>query len=214
MLAATGTRGVDGVLADLGVSSMQLDDAGARIQLSARPGRWTCGWTRRRGTTLAERLADVDEAALADVIWRFGEERHSRRVARAILAARDRGDLTDTAALAAVVRRAVGGRGWQRIDPGDAHVSGAADLGERRARRPRAVRRRRARRAGAGRPAGGHRVSLARGSRREAHDSGAWRTSDPAARLLTQAADRAGEDECARNPRARSARLRVLEKVA
>ena len=44
---------------------------------------------RSRGETLAERLASVDEATLADVIWRFGEERHSRRVARAIVAARD-----------------------------------------------------------------------------------------------------------------------------
>ena len=55
--------------------------------------------------------------ALADVIWRYGEERRSRRVARAIVAARDRHELTDTVALASVVRRAAGGGTWQRIDP-------------------------------------------------------------------------------------------------
>ena len=69
------------------------------------------------GLTLAERLAGVDDVTLADVIWRFGEERRSRRVARSILAARDRGELATTVALASAVRRGVGGGEWQRIDP-------------------------------------------------------------------------------------------------
>jgi 16S rRNA (cytosine1402-N4)-methyltransferase len=72
---------------------------------------------RTSGTTLADALQSVDANTLADIIFQYGEERHSRRVARAIIEARDRGALTDTATLASIVRRAAGGRGWQRLDP-------------------------------------------------------------------------------------------------
>ena len=53
---------------------------------SAATSRSTCGWIRRSGPSAADLLRDVDETELADVIFRFGEERHSRRVARAIVA--------------------------------------------------------------------------------------------------------------------------------
>src|SRR6185295_15485329 len=59
----------------------------------------------------------TDEATLADMIYRYGEERHSRRIARAIVRARERAPLVETGTLASVVRAAAGGRGWQRIDP-------------------------------------------------------------------------------------------------
>src|SRR5204863_3310872 len=72
---------------------------------------------RSTGPTAAELIHTADETTLADVIYRFGEERHSRRVARAIVQARARQPLTRTAELATIVRRAAGGRGWQRIDP-------------------------------------------------------------------------------------------------
>ena len=116
VLAARDRTEVNGVLADLGVSSRQLDDP-ARGLSFRQAGPLDLRLDRSQGATLAERLAGVDAADLADVIHRFGEERHARRVARAILAARDRGALGDTGDLAAVVRRAAGGRGWQRIDP-------------------------------------------------------------------------------------------------
>jgi 16S rRNA (cytosine1402-N4)-methyltransferase len=116
VLADLGVTGVDGAMADFGVSSMQLDDPSRGFGFRAA-GPLDMRMDRSRGATLADRLASVDAVTLADVIWRHGEERHSRRIARAVIAARDAGALTDTAALAAVVRRASGGRGWQRIDP-------------------------------------------------------------------------------------------------
>jgi 16S rRNA (cytosine1402-N4)-methyltransferase len=116
VLDARGIRAVDGILVDLGVSSMQIDEP-ARGFSFRQAGPLDMRMDRSRGQTLQERLADVDAEELANVIWTYGEERHSRRVARAIVEARQRGGLTDTAALASVVRRSAGGRGWQRIDP-------------------------------------------------------------------------------------------------
>jgi 16S rRNA (cytosine1402-N4)-methyltransferase len=107
---------VAGVLADLGVSSMQLD----------APGR---GFSFRRdepldmrmdpscGATAADLLASADEATLANVIHELGEERHARRVARAIVRARALQPITTTGQLAGIVRRAVPHRGYMRIDP-------------------------------------------------------------------------------------------------
>src|SRR5439155_6667862 len=69
------------------------------------------------GASAAELLRTADESVLADVIFRYGEERHARRIARAIVRARAQQPLTRTAELASLVRRATGGGGWQRIDP-------------------------------------------------------------------------------------------------
>lgn len=116
VLSARGIDRVAGIVADLGVSSMQLDDA-ARGFSFRLGGPLDMRMDRSTGPTAAELIATVEEKTLADVIWRFGEERHSRRIARAIVRARDRQPLTETAALASVVRAAAGGRGSQRIDP-------------------------------------------------------------------------------------------------
>jgi len=107
---------VEGVLADLGVSSMQLDAAERGFSFR-EDGPLDMRMNRSAGPSLLELLQDVDETTLANVIYEFGEERKSRRVARAIVGARERGELTGTAALASVVRRAAGGGTWQRIDP-------------------------------------------------------------------------------------------------
>ena len=107
---------VAGVLVDLGVSSMQFDDASRGFSFRAS-GPLDMRMDPTSGASLADRLAGVDDTTLADVIWRFGEERRSRRVARSILAARDRGELMTTLALASAVRRGAGGGEWQRIDP-------------------------------------------------------------------------------------------------
>ena len=70
-----------------------------------------------RGSTAAEMLAAADEQTLADVIYTLGEERHARRVARAILAARSQAPIATTGRLADVVRRAIPRKGYSRIDP-------------------------------------------------------------------------------------------------
>jgi len=116
VLAERAIRTVDGVVADLGVSSLQLDDA-ARGFSFRTTGPLDMRMDRSTGPSAADLIATVDEATLAGMIWRFGEERHARRIARAIVRARSRRALTDTGALASVVRAAAGGRGRQRIDP-------------------------------------------------------------------------------------------------
>jgi len=114
VLDARGLEHVDGIVADLGVSSFQLDEAGRGFSfrydapLDMRMDQST-------GPTLSDALGAVAEGELADIIFRFGEERHSRRIARAILRAGPA--LQTTAQLAAVVRRAVPRRGYSRIDP-------------------------------------------------------------------------------------------------
>lgn len=116
VLASRAIGKVDGILADLGVSSMQLDSPERGFSFR-QAGPLDMRMDSSQGPTLHDRLTEVDETELADVIWKYGDERHSRRVARAIVAARERGALTDTAALAAIVRRAAGGGRWHRIDP-------------------------------------------------------------------------------------------------
>ncbi len=116
VLATCGISAVDGVLADLGVSSWQLDDP-ARGFSFRHAGPLDMRMDQSRGRTLGEWLTDISEPELADVIYTFGEERRARRVASAIIRARDAGRLGTTADLASVVRRAAGGGRWQRIDP-------------------------------------------------------------------------------------------------
>jgi 16S rRNA (cytosine1402-N4)-methyltransferase len=116
VLDSRGIAAVDGILADLGVSSMQLDapDRGFSFR---RDEPLDMRMDRSRGQTAAEALASVDERTLADVIYQFGEERHSRRVARAIVEARTTAAIETTGRLAEIVRRAVPRKGYSRIDP-------------------------------------------------------------------------------------------------
>ena len=116
VLDAQGVKEVSGVLADLGVSSMQLDREGRGFSFQ-RDEPLDMRMDRTQGETAAELIDRADERALADVIYRFGEERRSRQVARAIVMAREQGRIETTGRLAAIVRRGVAARGWQRIDP-------------------------------------------------------------------------------------------------
>jgi 16S rRNA (cytosine1402-N4)-methyltransferase len=116
VLDAQGAGEVSGVLADLGVSSMQLDAAGRGFSFR-RDEPLDMRMDRTSGETAAEVIDRVDEQELADAIYQFGEERRSRQVARAIVAARQHGRIETTGRLAEIVRRAVAARGWQRIDP-------------------------------------------------------------------------------------------------
>ena len=116
VLDERGVGKVDGVLADLGVSSMQLDEPGRGFSFR-KDDPLDMRMDTTAGPTAAEALRGVDERTLADLIYEFGEERHSRRIARAIVAARERAPLERTGQLAEVVRRAIPRKGYSRIDP-------------------------------------------------------------------------------------------------
>ncbi len=116
VLNERGIAGVDGLLADLGVSSMQFDMPGRGFSFR-RDEPLDMRMDTTTGPTAADLIGDADERTLADVIYEFGEERQSRRIARAIAAARARAPIATTGQLADVVRRAMPGRGYTRIDP-------------------------------------------------------------------------------------------------
>jgi 16S rRNA (cytosine1402-N4)-methyltransferase len=116
VLDSRGIIEVNGVLVDLGVSSMQLDAPGRGFSFR-RNEPLDMRMDTTSGATAAEALAAADEQTLANVIYEFGEERHARRVARAIVAARTEAPIDTTGRLADVVRRAVPRKGYTRIDP-------------------------------------------------------------------------------------------------
>ena len=104
LLSERGVTRLDGVVLDIGVSSFQLDEPARGFSfrhdgpLDMRMGR--------EGETAAELVARLSERELADVLFQLGEERHSRRIARAIIAARESAPITTTGQLAEVIRAA------------------------------------------------------------------------------------------------------------
>ncbi|MGA7801767.1 MAG: 16S rRNA (cytosine(1402)-N(4))-methyltransferase RsmH [Gammaproteobacteria bacterium] len=100
---------VNGVLFDLGVSSPQLDDARRGFSFLSE-GPLDMRMDPDSGTSAADWLVRASEREIADVLWRYGEERFSRRIARALVAARAERPLTTTAQLAELVARAIPGR--------------------------------------------------------------------------------------------------------
>ncbi len=218
VLDELGIATVSGVLLDLGVSSMQLDAAGRGFSFR-RDEPLDMRMDRSAGETAAERLASVDEVTLADVIYRFGEERKSRRVARAIVQARERGPIRTTAELAALVRRAVGGP-WQRIDPATRTfqalriwVNGELDGLDACLVRTVERLRREDDAAGGGRLAVISFHSLEDRTVKHTFRELAAR-HPPAVRLLTRRPVVASEAEVEANARARSAKLRAVERTA
>ncbi|TVQ63123.1 MAG: 16S rRNA (cytosine(1402)-N(4))-methyltransferase [Phycisphaerales bacterium] len=103
----------DMVLADLGFSSNQVDDAGRGLSFRA-DGPLDMRLDPSAPITAAELVNTLPEEELADVLWRFGEERASRRVAAKIVAARAEGPISTTAQLASIVRSAIGFAGHGR----------------------------------------------------------------------------------------------------
>lgn len=211
LMRERGAPEASGILADLGVSSMQLDDP-ARGFSFRQSGPLDMRMDRSRGEPLAARLAGVDDETLADVIFRFGEERRSRRVARSILAARDRGELETTADLAVAVRKGAGTGRWERIDPATRTfqalriwVNGELDDLDSFVEAA----------AGQLRP-GGRLAVIAFHSLEDRIVKQVSRrlAAAGACTMVTRRPVQPGEEEVGRNPRARSARLRVLEKVA
>jgi 16S rRNA (cytosine1402-N4)-methyltransferase len=226
VLHERGIAAIDGAIADLGVSSLQLDDM-ARGFSFRHDGPLDMRMDQSTGPTAAELVATADEGTLADVIFQFGEERHARRIARAILRARARGPITRTAELAAVVRQAAGGRGWRRIDPATRTFQAVRiwvnrELDGLEAFLETAV---------AALHRGGRLVVIAfhsledrivkrafrrLGSPRERprEERAGMNDVAPVAKVLTRKPMVPSEAEAARNPRSRSARLRAVEKVA
>ena len=214
--------GLDGVLFDLGVSSPQLDEARRGFSFG-KDGPLDMRMDPGQGESAAEWLARAPEAEIADVLWRHGEERLSRRIARAIVARRAEAPITRTAELAALIASVMprGGdihpatRSFQAIrihinrelEDVEAGLAAAFDrlkpggrlvvisfhsLEDRLVKRFIAAR--------AKPPAGNRRLPQAEAFTPSLREVGG--------------AQRASTAELARNPRARSAVLRVAEKLA
>lgn len=112
-----GEKDPAGILADLGVSSLQLDSAERGFSF-----RFEAPLDMRMdstvGPTAADLLAELPESEIARIIFEFGEERHSRRIARRIVERREQGQpVATTTDLADLVLRAVGGGKWKKIHP-------------------------------------------------------------------------------------------------
>jgi 16S rRNA (cytosine1402-N4)-methyltransferase len=211
VLDARGIATVAGALADLGVSSMQLGEGrGFSFQ---RDEPLDMRMDRSRPPTAADLIADADEEDLANVIFQYGEERYSRRIARAIVQARAVAPVATTGQLAALVRRAIPVRGYQRIDPATRTFQALRiwvnrELDGLDAFLESAVQRL---------AAGGRLAVIAFHSLEDRivkHTFRALAHAETAIRILTKRPIEAGEDEVARNPRARSAKLRAIERLA
>ena len=116
VLEARRLEQIDGALADLGVSSLQLDAPGRGFSFQ-RDEPLDMRMDRSAGETAADLLARATERELADAIFQYGEERFSRRVARAIVDARRESPIVTTGRLASIVRRVIPRRRPGRIDP-------------------------------------------------------------------------------------------------
>ena len=106
ILMQRGIQRVDGVLFDLGVSSPQLDDPSRGFSFRSE-GPLDMRMDQGSGGTAADIVNELDEGSLADMIYRLGEERYSRRIARAIVSARRHRAFTATSQLASVIESAV-----------------------------------------------------------------------------------------------------------
>jgi 16S rRNA (cytosine1402-N4)-methyltransferase len=116
VLDDAGIEQVDGILADLGVSSFQLDTA-ERGMSFRNQGPLDMRMDTSRGETALQLIERLEQDELADVIYELGEERRSRRVARCIKQAFEEGNLNDTIELRRAIVRAVGPRRIGGIDP-------------------------------------------------------------------------------------------------
>ena len=214
MLDERGVAGVDGALADLGVSSMQLDADGRGFSFR-RDEPLDMRMDQSQGPTAADLLRQtVDEEELANVIFSTAKSDISRRIARAIVDARrtDRDHHDRSARAAGAPRRAAPRLSAHR--PGDADLSGAAHLGESRAG---AARRRSWPNACARLLAGARLVVITFHSLEDRIVKHAFRAlaqGRAALRVLTKRPIVPGDAEIDRNPRARSAKLRAIERLA
>ncbi len=213
VLDRLGVERVDGALADLGCSSVQLEAEGRGFSFR-RDDPLDMRMDRTSGRTLADLLAEATPEGLADVIFEYGEERRSRPIARAIVAAAAGAGIGTTAELAAVVRRAARYRGRSRIDPATRTFQALRIWVNRELDGLDAFLRTAAKRLKAG-------ARLVVISFHSLEDRIVKRTlrelergGELAMRILTRKPLRPADEELARNPRARSARLRAAWRVA
>ena len=203
---------VNGALADLGVSSMQLDGDGRGFSFR-RDEPLDMRMDQSRGETAADLLRTALEDDIANAIFQFGEERYSRRVARAIVNARRERPIETTGQLAAIVRRAVPHRGYQRIDPATRTFQGLRIWVNRELEGMDAFLA-----TAAGRLLRGARLAVitfhSLEDRIVKHTFRALEKTGESLRVLTRRPVAPGDDEIDRNPRARSAKLRVIERFA
>ena len=212
VLDERGIAAVDGTLADLGVSSMQLDTEGRGFSFR-RDEPLDMRMDRTQGPTVADLIAGADERELADVIFQYGEERFSRRIARALVMARSEQPVETTGQLAQIVRRAVPSRGYQRIDPATRTFQALRIWVNRELEGLQPFLNAAVRRLGAG-----ARLAVisfhSLEDRIVKHAFRALQQGEAALRILTKRPIAPGDEEVARNPRARSAKLRAIERTA
>ena len=206
-----GITSIDGALADLGVSSMQLDGEGRGFSFQ-RDEPLDMRMDRSSGDTAADLVAHASERELADAIFEYGEERYSRRIARAVVDARMHEPIVSTGRLAVIVRRAVPVRGYARIDPATRTFQALRIWVNRELDGLDRVLT-----SLAGRLREGARlvvISFHSLEDRIAKHTFRGLATDGVGRVLTKRPITAGEAELQNNPRARSAKLRALERVA
>ena len=213
VLDGRGIERIDGALADLGMSSFQLDSEGRGFSFQ-RESPLDMRMDTTAGPTAADLLRDAPESEIADAIYRFGEERFSRRIARSIVYARQQAPIQTTGQLATLVRRAIPRRGFSRIDPATRTFQALRiwvnkeleHLDEFLAAAARRLR------------AGARLVVITFHSLEDRivkHTLRALAQGEHAViRVLTKKPVLPQPDEIERNPRARSAKLRVAERVA
>ncbi len=221
----SGHREFDGVLLDLGFSSDQLDDSARGLSFMA-DGPLDMRLDQSQPRTAAQVVNEMPESELADLIYKFGDEPASRRIARAIVAERSGTPFRSTLHLADVIARAKGGRRGARIHPATQTFQAIRifvndEFEQARAGCEAAIRLVK----GGGRVAVitfhsgedrivkqcfarhvGRDVSLPQGGSR-------WEGDRPRVAWIVKKPLTAGEDEARENPRARSAKLRVIERL-
>jgi 16S rRNA (cytosine1402-N4)-methyltransferase len=202
---------LDGLLADFGVSSMQLDEAHRGFSFRS-DGPLDMRMDTRRGLTAEQVVNQADEEDLANLIYEFGEERRSRRIARAIVRARP---ITTTAELARVVSAVAPPIKGEKIHPATRTFQALRirvndELGEIQSLL-RAV----SGSAGSVLKPGGRVVLISFHSLEDRLVKDSFRESAKAGvlEILTKKPAVAKEQEALRNPRSRSAKLRAAEKV-
>ena len=218
-----GVTEADGVLLDLGVSSPQLDVAERGFSFG-KDGPLDMRMDQTRGRSAAEWVNEEDEQMLADVIYRFGEERDSRRIARAIVKARESQRIERTLELAEIVERAKGGR------RGPTHPATKTFQALRMAVNAELESLEAGLEAGLSMLREGGRMAVITFHsledrmvkeffkrhmvKRESLQQGGERLiyDEPAVRLVNRKPLTATKDECSENPRSRSAKLRVAER--
>jgi 16S rRNA (cytosine1402-N4)-methyltransferase len=205
-LDALGISRVDGVIADLGVSSPQLDDA-ARGMSFRREGPIDMRMDPEGGETALELIDRLADDELADVIYRYGEERRSRRIARGIKKALAAGELRTTLDLRRAVVRAVGPARVGGVDPATRTFQALRiavnreleELDQLLTSLQNVV------------SEGGVAAVIAFHSLEDRLVKRAF--AGPGWAALTKKPQMASEDECAQNPRARSAKLRAAQRI-